>query len=48
MEHKKLYIRLRRIIYHLYVVYDLACSPLLVDILVEYMLVTPRGSIYDR
>jgi hypothetical protein len=35
-------------IYHLYVVYDLACSPLLVDILAEQMLVTPRGSIYAR
>jgi hypothetical protein len=36
------------VIYHLYVVYDLACSLLLVDILAEYMLVTPRGSIYAR
>jgi hypothetical protein len=31
---------------YLYVVYDLACSLLLVDILAESMLVTPRGGIY--
>jgi hypothetical protein len=34
------------ILCYLYVVYDLACFLLLVDILAEYMLVTPRGSIY--
>ena len=28
--------------------YDLVCSPLLVDDLAKYMLVTPRGSIYAR
>jgi hypothetical protein len=36
------------LIYHVYVIFDLACSPLLVDTLAKYMLVTPRGSIYAR
>ena len=35
-------------IYLLYVIHDLACSPLLVDALAKYVLVTPRGSIYAR
>ena len=35
-------------IYHLCVVYDLACSPLLVEALAKLILVTPRGSIYAR
>jgi hypothetical protein len=36
------------ILCYLYVVYDFACSPLLVAILAEYILVTPRESIYAR
>ena len=32
----------------LYVICDLACSPLLADALAKQMLVTPRGSIYPR
>src|SRR3954469_502296 len=31
-----------------YVIYDLACSPLLVEALAKLILVTPRGSIYAR
>ena len=34
--------------YYVYVIYDLACSLLLVDTLAKLMLVTPRGSIYAR
>ena len=30
------------------VVYDLACSPLLVEALAKFLLLTPRGSIYAR
>jgi hypothetical protein len=36
------------ILCYLYVVYDLACSPLLVAISADYILVTPRGGIYAR
>ena len=34
--------------YHVYVVYDLACSLFLVAALAKYVLVTPRGGIYAR
>jgi hypothetical protein len=44
----ELYFRDPYILCYLYVVYDLACFPLLVAILAEYMLVTPTGSIYAR
>ena len=36
------------IINHMCVVYDLACSPLLVEALAKLILVTPSGSNYAR